>query len=164
LPYLKTSAGLQIDLWTSSPAYDLLSRCQLCLTTVGANTAELGALAVPMLVLLPTQQVSHLRVWDGLPGLLANLPGLGGIVATLMTRIALQRRGQLAWPNIWAKQEIVPELAGNLQPDAVAAIALDLLQYPEKLEQIRDRLRSVRGQPGAATKLVDLVREALIEQ
>ena len=161
LPRLKTSSGLQVDLWTGFPAYDLLSQCRLCLTTVGANTAELGSLAVPMIVLLPTQQVAHLRVWDGLPGLLANLPGLGGTVATFMTHMALQRRGQLAWPNIWAKEEIVPELAGNLKPDTVAAMVVDFLQHPEKLEQIRDRLRSVRGQPGASARLVSLIREVL---
>jgi lipid-A-disaccharide synthase len=38
----------------------------LCLTTVGANTAELGSLAVPMIVLLPTQQLDAMRAWDGL--------------------------------------------------------------------------------------------------
>lgn len=53
-PLLKTSAGLSVELWTRSPAYDLLAQCSLCLTTVGANTAELGALAVPMIVLLST--------------------------------------------------------------------------------------------------------------
>jgi lipid-A-disaccharide synthase len=60
-PFLKTSAGLCVELWTRFPAYDLMSQCSLCLTTVGANTAELGALAVPMIVLLPTQQLDAMR-------------------------------------------------------------------------------------------------------
>jgi lipid-A-disaccharide synthase len=45
---LKTGDGLVVELWQENPAYDLLSQCSICLTTVGANTAELGALGVPM--------------------------------------------------------------------------------------------------------------------
>ncbi|MBW4471270.1 MAG: lipid-A-disaccharide synthase [Stenomitos rutilans HA7619-LM2] len=160
-PFLKTRSGLQVELWTAFPAYEILTQCSLCLTTVGANTAELGALAVPMLVLIPLQQIDQIRTWDGIPGLLANLPLVGGRVATLMTRLALKRLGQLAWPNMWAKKEIVPELAGNLQPEDITAIVLDWLNHPEKLNQIQTQLRQVRGQAGAATKLAQLMNEVL---
>lgn len=159
-PFLKTSTGLCVELWTRSPAYDLLSQCSLCLTTVGANTAELGALAVPMIVLLPTQQLDAMRAWDGLPGLLANLPVVGTGMAKVINLLMLRRLGLLAWPNIWAQSEVVPELVGLLQPQAVAELALDFLNHPEKLQQMRDRLRSIRGQPGAAQKLATLVRES----
>jgi lipid-A-disaccharide synthase len=160
-PFLKTAAGLRVELWTEAPAYKLLSQCSLCLTTVGANTAELGALAVPMLVLIPLQQIDRIRTWDGIPGLLANLPGIGGRVAAMMTRLALKRLGRLAWPNIWANAEIVPELAGDLQPEAITAIVLDLLDHPEKLEEMQTNLRHVRGQGGAAAKLAQVVVETL---
>lgn len=160
-PLLKTSTGLCVELCTRSPAYDLLSQCSLCLTTVGANTAELGALAVPMIVLLPTQQLDAMRAWDGLPGLLANLPLVGTGMAKIINWLVLQRLGLLAWPNRWAQAEVVPELVGKLQPQAVAELALDFLSHPEKLQQMRDRLRAVRGQPGAAQKLASLVSQEL---
>ena len=160
-PMLKTPSGLCVQLWTRSPAYDLLSQCCLCLTTVGANTAELGALAVPMIVLLPTQQLDAMRAWDGIPGLLANLPLVGTSMAKVINWLALRRLGLLAWPNIWAKSEVVPELVGKLQPENVAEFALDFLQHPEKLEQMRSQLRSIRGEPGAAQKLATLVCEEL---
>ena len=160
-PMLKTPSGLCVQLWTRSPAYDLLSQCCLCLTTVGANTAELGALAVPMIVLLPTQQLDAMRAWDGIPGLLANLPLVGTSMAKVINWLALRRLGLLAWPNIWAKSEVVPELVGKLQPQQVAEFALDFLQHPEKLEQMRSQLRSIRGEPGAAQKLATLVCEEL---
>jgi lipid-A-disaccharide synthase len=156
-PFLKTSSGLCVELWTRSPAYDLLSQCSLCLTTVGANTAELGALAVPMIVLLPTQQLDAMRAWDGLPGLLANLPVVGTSMAKIINSIVLQRLGLLAWPNRWAHSEVVPELVGLLQPQAVAELALDFLNHPEKLQEMRSNLRSIRGEPGAAQKLATLV-------
>ena len=157
LPCLKTEDGLRIDLWTDSPAHPLLAQCRLCFTTVGANTAELGALAVPMIVLLPTQQLDAMRAWDGLPGLLANLPGAGTAFAKLINWWFMQKTRLLAWPNIWAGEAIVPELMGKLQPQAVADLAIDWLTHPEKLDQIRTKLRQVRGQAGAARKLAELV-------
>jgi lipid-A-disaccharide synthase len=160
-PFLKTHSGLRVDLWTESPHYPLLKLCRLCLTTVGANTAELGALAVPMIVLLPTQQLDAMRAWDGLPGLLANLPGVGSGFAWMINWVVMHRLGLVAWPNLWAGKEIVPELLGQLQPQSVAELALDWLKHPEKLEAIRNQLRHVRGQPGAAQKLAQLVSEQL---
>lgn len=164
-PFLKTPSGLCVELWQSFPAHDVLSQCRLCLTTVGANTAELGSLAVPMIVLLPTQQLDAMRAWDGLPGILARLPGVGYSLAKLINWIILQQvvrhKRLFAWPNIWANQEIVPELLGQLQPQDVAQLVLDYLEHPEKLAEMRSRLRAVRGQPGAAQKLAQLVQEAL---
>ncbi|MBD2362341.1 lipid-A-disaccharide synthase [Anabaena minutissima FACHB-250] len=160
-PILKTGKGLNVELHQENPAYDLLSHCCICLTTVGANTAELGALGVPMVVLLPTQQLDAMRSWDGLPGLLANLPGLGSTFAKIINWLFLRRKGLLAWPNIWAQEEIVPELVGKLQPQEVGDIVIDLLDHPEKLADIRTKLRSVRGESGAADKIANLVKEEI---
>lgn len=160
-PVLRTNQGLNVELYQENPAYDLLSRCCLCLTTVGANTAELGALGVPMIVLLPTQQLDAMRSWDGLPGLLANLPGLGSMFAKIINWLFLQRKGLLAWPNIWAKAEIVPEIVGNLEPEQIGDMVLDFLSHPEKLEDIRTQLKNSRGEGGAAEKIAKIVSEEI---
>lgn len=161
-PRLKTAEGLEVELWLKSPAYDLLSQCSICLTTVGANTAELGALAVPMIVLLPTQQLDAMRSWDGIPGLLASLPVVGTSMAKLINWSILHLPRRLyAWPNIWAKSEVVPELVGNLQPQEVAAMVVDYLDCPEKLQQISEVLRNIRGESGAAQKLAAVVKAEL---
>ncbi len=161
LPYLETEGGIKIFLWTKFPAYDLLSQCHLCLTTVGANTAELGALAIPMIVLLPTYQLDAMRAWDGIPGVLANLPVLGGSFARVINWLVLRKKRLFAWPNIWAQEEIVPELVGNLDPEAVAKTALNWLNYPDKRLAIRSRLQAVRGQPGASKKIAAILLEQL---
>ncbi len=162
LPYFQTQGGAKVLLWPRSPAYDMLLHCQLCLTTVGANTAELASLAVPMLVLLPTQQLDLMKAWDGIPGLLANLPLVGTSFTKLMGRWALRRGlGLLAWPNIWAGREIVPEWVGHLLPGPVGDRIIQLLDNPEQLETMREELRHVRGIPGAAEKLTDLVESVL---
>ena len=161
LPYLQTVQGTQIYLWQSFPAHAVTSQCQLCLTTVGANTAELGALAIPMMVLLPTQQLEAMNAWDGLLGLLVALPLVGKPLNILINRVFLaylsRRQKLFAWPNIWAKREVVPELLGRLSAPAVGDRVLNYLDHPEQLQQMRQDLQQVRGEPGAAQKLAHIV-------
>jgi lipid-A-disaccharide synthase len=161
-PIIQTSGGLSIELVTEFPAKEIMSQFSVALTTVGANTAELGALAVPMLVLLPTQQLDAMRSWDGLPGVLARLPFVGTVFARIINGWMIKQKRLYAWPNIWAKSEIVPELVGELTPEEVAVRVLDWLDHPEKLAQIRDRLKQVRGKPGAAQAIAHLVQEQLL--
>ena len=162
-PIIQTSGGLTIELVTEFPAKEIMSQFSVALTTVGANTAELGALAVPMIVLLPTQQLDAMRSWDGLPGVLARLPVFGTVFAKIINSWMIKQKRLYAWPNIWAKSEIVPELVGELTPDEVANQVLDWLDHPEKLDQIRDRLKQVRGKPGAAHAIAQLVQEQIIK-
>ncbi len=171
--FLRTQGAegaIEIELHTEFPAYRLLASCDLCLTTVGANTAELGALAVPMLVIIPTQQMDVMKTWDGLPGIIANLPLVGSGFATLFNwymgyQLGIfgtgKKRTLFAWPNIWAGEEVVPERVGRLQPEKIAQEIVDWLTQPDRLQQVRDRLRLVRGEPGAAGKLVAIVLEEL---
>lgn len=165
LPYLQVKNGPKVFLWQRFPALDLFSQCALCFTTIGANTAQLGALATPMIVLLPTQQMDGAKVLDGLPGLIARTPGLGAIARKFITPMIIstvQKSGKLfAWPNIWAKREVVPELFGPITAEEVSAIAHDYLTHPEKLDDMRQTLRDLRGPPGAADKMADLILETV---
>jgi Lipid A disaccharide synthetase len=138
-----------------------LSQCSLALTTVGANTAELAALGVPMLVLVPTQHLHVMQAWDGLAGLLGRLPLLRWLFGVLITAWRLRHRGFLASPNIAAGRLVVPERVGAITPEAIAAEAADWLAAPGRLEQMRTDLRSLRGQPGAVASLAALVQELL---
>ncbi|MFZ9738787.1 MAG: lipid-A-disaccharide synthase, partial [Prochlorotrichaceae cyanobacterium] len=138
-----------------------LCQSALALTTVGANTGELGALGVPMLVLLPTQHLSIMRAWDGIPGLVVRLPWLGPKIAAWLTGEMLRRNPLLAWPNIWAGKAIVPELVGNLTPAEVGDQALDYLAHPEQRQTMQAALRKARGETGAAQRIVDLIKTLL---
>ncbi|MEM6837167.1 MAG: lipid-A-disaccharide synthase [Cyanobacteria bacterium P01_C01_bin.120] len=161
LPWIKTANGTPIFLWQPFPAHAVTSQCQLCLTTVGANTAELGALAVPMIVLLPTQQLEAMNAWDGILGLLVALPLVGKplnkLINGLFWAYLSRRRKLFAWPNIWAKREIVPELLGLLSAEMVGDRVLDFLAHPERLQQMRTDLQQARGDSGAAHKLAQIV-------
>jgi lipid A disaccharide synthetase len=159
--YLQTEQGLLVELRQEYPAHEILTQCQICITTVGANTAELAALGVPMIVLIPMQQLDAMRSWDGLPGILVRLPGIGSIFANLINGYILRQGRLFAWPNIWAKTEIVPELVGNLTAAQVGDLVIEYLDHPEKLQQMSDRLQQVRGLPGAAMKLAEVVAEEI---
>ncbi|MFM8277659.1 MAG: glycosyl transferase [Cyanobium sp.] len=158
---LITAAGTTIQLLEEHPAHGALSQCQLALTTVGANTAELGALGLPMIVLLPTQHLEVMQMWDGLLGLLARLPGLRQLLGMALTRWRLRHRGLLAWPNIAAGRVVVPERVGEITPEQIAAEAADWLDHPQRLAGLRDDLRSLRGAPGAVGRLASLITELL---
>jgi len=162
---LLTAKGTVIKIHCEFPAHALIASSQICITTVGANTAELAALNQPMMVLLPTNFADMKVGWDGLLGLLATAPFLGKFLGILINSILIsqiQKKGQLlAWPNIWAGEAIVPELLGELTPTQVADKILFYLDHPEELAQMRDRLRQVCGQAGAATKLAEMVIKTL---
>jgi lipid-A-disaccharide synthase len=162
---LVTAKGTVIKIHREFPAHAIIQSSQLCITTVGANTAELAALHQPMIVLLPTNFVDMKVGWDGVLGLLATAPVLGKFLRVLINSILIteiQKKGQLlAWPNIWAGAAIVPELLGDLTPTQVATEILFYLDHPDELAKMRDRLKQVCGQAGAATKLAELVIKTL---
>jgi hypothetical protein len=163
-PELCTPAGTRIRLIEQQPAHGVLSQCRLALTTVGANTAELGALGVPMIVLVPTQHLHVMQAWDGGIGILARLPILRWLLGVALTAWRMRHHGFLAWPNISAGRAVVPERVGPITPAQIAQEAADWLAQPERLEGMRDDLRSLRGQPGAVAALAGMVRELLPPQ
>ncbi len=165
LPYFQLEQGPKVFLWQRFPALDLFSQCTLCFTTIGANTAQLGALAIPIIILLPTQQLDGIKVLDGIPGLLARLPGIGAIVRTVITPLivsAVQKSGRLfAWPNIWANREVVPELLGDITAAEASEVAQAYLNSPDTLADLRQTLRDLRGPAGAADKMANLILESV---
>ncbi|APB34696.1 Cyanobacteria-specific protein related to lipidA disaccharide synthetase [Gloeomargarita lithophora Alchichica-D10] len=161
--YFVLKNGLRVRLVQAFPAYSVLRECCVCITTVGANTAELCALGVPMLVLVLTHQTvgEVARAWDGIPGVLANLPGLGWGFATAYGWWMRRRLGLLAWPNIWAGRQIVPELIGAIPPEVVGELLDQWLTQPETLAQVRRELLQVRGAVGADREVAAMVGELL---
>ena len=166
LPYFQFKDGPKVFLWQRFPALDLFSQCTLCFTTVGANTAQLGALGIPMIIILATQSMGVIQIAeDGLGGLIFKLPGVGAIARHLINPLivrSLQKSGKLlGWPNIWAKREVVPELLGPVTPADICQVALDYLNHPGKLAATRQALRELRGPMGAADKMATLILETL---
>jgi hypothetical protein len=162
-PFLLTSRGTRVEVATDFPAYGRLQNTLLCVTTIGANTAELGALAVPAIAIVPTQQLEVMRSWDGILGIIARLPLLGIFLTRIINQIFIWnlKDRKLAWPNIWAGREIIPEVIGEIVPAQIADIAIDLIENEVKLENIKKELVAIRGNPGAATKIAEITAELI---
>ena len=158
---LCTAAGVRIAVVDRHPAHDHLRRCTMALTTVGANTAELGALAVPMVVVLPTQHPQVMRAWDGPLGLLSRVPLLGSVITRVVVSMVLRRGSGLAWPNLQAGRMVVPERIGPVTPTQIAREASVLLRHPARLETMAMALRQLRGPGGATAALSAMVMEVL---
>ena len=84
-----------------------------------------------------------------------------GLLGAALTAWRMRNHGFLAWPNISAGRMVVPERVGSLTPAAIAQEAADWLGQPQRLEGMREDLRSLRGQPGAVAALAALVRQLL---
>jgi len=158
---LITKAGTEIYLHENPPAHTMLSQCNLALTTVGANTAELGSLGVPMIVIVPTQHLNVMQAWDGVLGLIGRLPILRRCIGLLISLWRMRKQGFLAWPNISAGRMIVPEKVGVLYPQEIAKEAADWLNSPERLQGQKDELQSLRGRPGAVESMSEEVLKLL---
>ncbi len=159
--YLVCPSGTRVRLFYERPAYDLLALSDLALTTVGANTAELGILGVPMVVVIPTNRWDVMRAWDGVPGLLSALPVVGGAVASFINRRIVGRLGLLAWPNIRAGRMVVPELCRHLTASDLVPVLSEWLDDPERRTRTSIELKEVMGKTGAVKAFVDLADAVL---
>jgi len=152
---LITKDSTVIYIQENHPAYNDISQCDIALTTVGANTAELGSLNIPMIVVIPTQHILVMEAWDGLVGLIARLPILKWFLGLLISLFKLRKRGYMAWPNISAKRMIVPERIGHITPKEIALEAIDWINSPKRLLGQKEDLKMLRGEIGATKKFCD---------
>jgi lipid-A-disaccharide synthase len=148
---LITERGVQIDVVTAT---DAMREADLAVTIPGTNTAELAALGIPMLLLLPTHRL-HTLPLPGLPGHLGGVPVVGPAIKQLVAEIYLRTRRHWAHPNRRSGARLVPELVGKVTAAEVAGAVARALEAP--LDSLGARLRETMGPPGGAGRLVDEV-------
>jgi len=150
---IETSKNTKIYLIEKHPCYEILKECDLAITTVGANTAELAAIALPMIVVLPTQHLNMMNAWDGVFGVIGKISFINRFLTFIISHFYLKKKKFFAWPNIKAKRMIVPEIIGNISPKKIAEEVLNLIQNRAQLKSISENLLKERGSEGAAKKL-----------
>ncbi|MBO8203622.1 glycosyl transferase [Prochlorococcus marinus] len=154
---IETSKNTKIYLIKKHPCYEILKECDLAITTVGANTAELAAIALPMLVVLPTQHLNMMNAWDGIFGVIGKISFINRFLTFIVKYFYFKKKKFFAWPNIKAKKMIVPERIGNISPEKIAREVLFLIQDRDQLKNISDNLVKERGGKGAAEKLAYII-------
>ncbi len=159
---IETQNKTKIHLISSYPQYEILKNCILAVTTVGANTAELASINIPMFVVLPTQHLEYMNAWDGMIGILAKVSFVNKIITYLLKNWYLKNKKYFAWPNIKAKKFIVPERIGKYYPKEIAKEVLMLVNNEKALQDQKYNLSKQRGKKGAAKKLAQMIFKAII--
>ena len=124
---------------------------------MGANTSELASLTLPMIVVLPTQHLSVMNAWDGIFGVFGKIPLINKLFTLIIKNWYLKNKKYFAWPNIKAKELIVPERIGNITPNQIAKEAIFLLSNEDHLKYQKDNLSNQRGKSGAVEKLANII-------
>ncbi len=158
---IETSKNTKIYLINKHPCYEVLKECDLAITTVGANTAELAAIALPMIVVLPTQHLNVMNSWDGIWGIIGKIPFINKLLTLIIKNWNLKSKKFFSWPNIKARKLIVPERIGDISPKQIAKEAEFLMNNLENLQNIKDNLLKQRGENGAVKKLAYIIFESI---
>ncbi len=148
---LVSERGVRIEVL---PPGEVMARANLILTIPGTNTAELTALGIPMVVLVPTYS-AEVHPMPGMLGHLDRLPLLGRYVKRAGAHAYHRYVGYLSHPNRKRRAEVVPEISGRITTRQVADRVLATLARP--LEPTSRELLSIMGPPGATQRLVDEV-------
>ena len=154
---IETKKNTKIYLVQKQPCYEILKKCDLAITTVGANTAELAAISLPMIVVLPTQHLNVMNAWDGIFGILGRVSFMNKLLTFAVKNWYLKNKQFFSWPNIKANKLIVPERIGNISPQQIASEAVFLINNKKKLQELKDNLLEERGKTGAVEKLAQII-------
>ena len=158
---LETCKNTKIFILQQNSNHNILSQCKLALTTVGANTAELAAINLPMIVVLPTQHLNAMNAWDGIFGIIGRIKLLNRIQTFIIKRWYLKNKKFFAWPNIKANKQIIPERVGIISPKDISDEAIYLLKEKDLLMEQKLNLLKMRGKRGAVKKLSNLILETI---
>ena len=160
---LETKKNSKIFILNQTPTHNILSQCKLAITTVGANTSELAAINLPMIVVLPTQHLNIMNAWDGVFGLLGKFRLINKIQSFIVKNWYIKNKKFFAWPNIKANKLIIPERIGEFNPKEISDEALYLLNNDELLKEQKNNLLKLRGNNGAVKKLSNLILDSLMQ-
>ena len=158
---LETYKNTKIFILNQASNHNILSQCRLALTTIGANTAELAAINLPMIVVLPTQHLNTMNVWDGIFGIIGKITFFNKIQTLIIKRWYLKNNKFFAWPNIKANKQIIPERVGIITPKDISDEAIYLLNEKDLLVEQKLNLLKMRGKKGAVKKLSNLILETI---
>jgi len=158
---LETCKGTKIFILNQNSNHNILSQCKLALTTVGANTAELAAINLPMIVVLPTQHLNAMNAWDGIFGIIGKITFLNRLQTFIIKRWYLKNNKFFAWPNIKANKQIIPERVGIISPKDISDEAVYLLNEKNLLSEQKINLLKIRGKKGATKKLSKLILDTI---
>jgi hypothetical protein len=148
---VETETGVVASVLSPAAA---MQHADLAITIPGTNTAELAALGIPMIVVLPAYELDRLPL-PGVAGHLGRLPVLGPAIKRSVANGYIRWRRFWAHPNLATGQALVPELVGRIRATDVAKAVGEAIDKRDPL--LPERLRAAMGAPGSSRRLVDEV-------
>ncbi|MDR1482226.1 MAG: hypothetical protein LBI74_06330 [Synergistaceae bacterium] len=135
---------------------EVLNCSKLAIVVPGTNNLQAAALYVPFIMALPLDRADEYPL-DGLPGLLPLwFPGFRALKRRYIMKLN-ERTKFVSLPNKMAGRAIVPEVRGLIGPDDVAERAIELLESPERLQEISRSFWDLTHERGASIKLAEMV-------
>lgn len=152
--FIETARGNRIDV---RPSPQVMAMSDYAVSLPGTNTGEMAAIGLPMVVALPTYTAEDAPL-PGLAGHVGGIPLIGKPLKRMLAGQALKRLPLLALPNRRAGRMLVPELAGPVSQDQIAA-ELRRLMAQDRAALSAD-LRAAMGGQGAADRIATAVLDA----
>lgn len=154
-----TANGVQVHIVPESERYNEMRAADIAITMPGTNTLELGIAHVPAAVLLPLNRAELIPVGNALHWI-GYIPLLGPLLKSWGIKWYINTRGMVAsLPNRMSNEDLMYEIAGNLQYRTTAENILAWLSNSADLERRREGLRKHMPKPGAVNALTaQLVR------
>jgi lipid-A-disaccharide synthase len=135
---------------------EVLNCSKLAIAVPGTNNLQAAVLYVPFIMALPLDRADEYPL-DGLPGLLPLwFPGFKALKRRYIMKLN-ERTKFVSLPNKMAGRTIVPEVRGLISPDDVADKAVELLESPEKLQEISRSFWDLTHERGASIKLAERI-------
>lgn len=149
-----TPSGARLELLPEEERYAHMRAADLAITIPGTNTLELGVAGVPAMVLLPMNRPEIIPL-EGIGHWLGLIPLVGTALKRYAVKLFVEGlKVPFSLPNRISGEELMIELQGRIEPEAVARRALALLSDPADLARRRERLAATMPQPGAAARLL----------
>lgn len=138
--------------------FEAIKASSLAVAFPGTNNLQIVSLSVPLLAVVPMNQVENIPM-DGIPGIIPmSVPGAKALKKKLVYWYS-KRLKYASLPNRMTGKEIVPEHRGVMTPSMVAALVEDLISDPERLSEIVRGYSCIYHERGAAAKIARKVSD-----
>ncbi|NLD05195.1 MAG: hypothetical protein GX672_04755 [Synergistaceae bacterium] len=136
--------------------FEAIKASRLAVAFPGTNNLQITSLCVPLLTVVPLNQVENIPL-DGIPGMIPmSVPG----ARRLKKKLVYWYSGRLKYaslPNRMTGKETVPEHRGVMTPSMVAGLVEELISDPERLIEIVKGYSDIVLERGAASKIAGKV-------
>jgi len=144
----------------SSDIHDAIAASDLIITIPGTNTAEVSIIGTPFISVFPFESCQLIPL-EGIYDLIGKVPVLGFIFKNFYVKMMLLKTRFFAIPNIKSGKEIVPELNGTINTNALADKAVSILNDAKILVEMSVQLKACLGAPGAAERIAKEIYEVI---